>query len=218
MGSVIRDLSILDLRTVSAEAISNIDLVENVRTVVLSSENAEAFMRIPRVDVRSHLIIKPDETLVIGQIEFNDDYLDTLSDNTNLVVLGHALVDGFTIPLFFKNIQRMRMYGQVVYSDSKSIGALLSRLERLQGQLLQMSPGATRWIGSTRLDTSLLESIRRRPVVSIGPISIDPRVSVTDITDNIGSMVQIGEINGREEAICALLSVCNRRLGTYMLS
>lgn len=218
MGTIIRDLPILDLRAISAEAISNIDRVENVRTVVLTSENAEAFMQIPRVDVRSHLIIKPEETLTIGQIEFNDSYLNTLPENTKLVVLGHALIDGFTIPLFLKKIQSIRMYGQVLYSHSKSAGAFLSRLERLQGQLLMMWPNAIRWIGSTYLDTNLLESISGRPLASIGRITIDPRITVSDIRENIISMVQIGEIKGREETICALLSVCTRRLGTYSLS
>jgi len=218
VGSVIKDLPILDLRTVSAEAISKIDLVENVRTVVLSTENAEAFMRIPRVEVRSHLIIKPDETLSIGQIEFNDRFLNGLPDNTKLVVLGHAIIDGFTIPLFLDKIQSLRIYGQVLYSDLRSAGALTARLERLQGQLLRMQPNAIRWIGQTYLDAHLLETISGRPIASIGPITIDPRVAVTDITERISSMVQIGEIIGREEAICALLSVCDRRLGTCTLS
>lgn len=218
MGSIIRDLPILDLRAISVEAISTIDLVENVRTVVLSSENAEAFMRIPRVDVRSHLIIQSGETLVIGQIEFNDSYLDELSDDTRLVVLGHILIDGFTIPLFLKKIQSIRVYGQVFYSDSKSAGALLSRLERLQGQLLLMRPNAIRWIGSTYLNTELLKSTRGCPVISIGTITIDPGVTASDITENINSMAQLGEIKGREETICALLSVCTQRLGSYSLA
>jgi hypothetical protein len=218
VGSIIKDLPILDLRTVSAEAISRIDLVENVRTVVLSTENAEAFMQIPRLEVRSHLIIKPDETLSIGQIEFNDKFLEGFSDNTRLVVLGHAIIDGFTISLFLEKIQNLRIYGQVLYSDTRSVGALTARLERLQGQLLRMRPNAIRWIGETYLDTRLLETISGRPIVSIGPITIDPRVAVSDITGGISSMVQIGEIIGREEVICALLSVCDRRLGTCTLS
>jgi len=218
MGTTIRDMPILDLRAISAEAVSKIDLVENVRTVVLSTENAEAFMGIPRVEVRSQLIVKPEETLTIGQIEFNDSFLSTFPENTKLVLLGHAIIDGFTTALFLKNIKSLRMYGQVLYSDSESVGALMARLERLQGQLLQMRPNAIRWIGSTYLDTQRLESIAGRPVVSIGPITIDPRVTANDITEHISSMVQIGELNGREEAICALLSVCDRRLGPYTLS
>lgn len=218
MGTTIRDMPILDLRAISADAISNIDLVENVRTVVLSSENAEAFMGIPRVEVRSQLIVKPDETLSIGQLEFNDSFLSKFPENTKLVVLGHALIDGFTVPLFLKHIKSLRMYGQVLYSDPKSVGALMARLERLQGQLLQMRPDSVRWIGSTYLDAERLESVSGRPVVSIGPITVDPRVGVRDIAENISSMVQIGELIGREEAICALLSVCERRLGPYTLS
>src|SRR5882762_10711323 len=153
MGSVIKDVPILDLRAVSAEAISTIDLVENVRTVVLSTENAEAFMRIPRVEVRSQLIINPEETLSIGQIEFNDAFLEKFPENTKLVILGHAIVDGFSIPLFVKKIQSLRVYGQVLYSDVQSVGALMARLERLQGQLLRMQPNAIRWIGSTYLNS-----------------------------------------------------------------
>jgi hypothetical protein len=218
VGSVIKDLPILDLRTVSAEAIAKIDLVQNVRTVVLSTENAEAFMRIPRLEVRSHLIIKPDETLAIGQIEFNDQFLSGFPDNTKLVILGHTIIDGFSIPLFLKKIQSLRSYGQVLYADSRSVGALTARLERLQGQLLRMQPNSIRWIGHTYLDTKLLETISGRPIASIGPITIDPRVAVSDIHKGISSMVQIGEIIGREEAICALLSVCDRRLGTCSLS
>lgn len=218
MGTVIRDLPILDLRAVSADAISNIDSVENVRTVVLSTENAEAFMTIPRADVRSHLIVKPDETLRIGQIEFDDDFLSKLPEGTKLVVLGHALVDGFTIPLFLERVRSLRMYGQVLYSDLESAGALVSRLERLQGQLLRMRPDAVRWIGSTHLDANRLASLSGRPVVSIGPITIDPRVKADEITTNISSMVQVGEIKGREESVCALLSVCGRRLGSYTLA
>lgn len=218
MGAVIRDLPILDLRAVSPEAIAKIDLVENVRTVVVTTENAEAFMRIPRVDVRSQLIVSPDETLSIGQIEFNDDFLNQFPENTRLVILGHAIIDGFNIPLFLKKIRGLRIYGQVLYSHARSVGALMARLERLQGQLLRMQPNAIRLIGSTYLDTDVLESISGHPIVGIGPIRIDPHIGVNDITQSITSMAHIGEIIGSEETICALLSVCDRRLGTYSLA
>ena len=217
MGTIIRDLPILDLRGISSEAFTKIDLVENVRTVVLTSENAEPFLRVPRINVRSHLVVKPAETLAIGQIEFNDVYLDTLPDNSSLVVLGHLLIDGFTMPLFERKILGLRVYGQVLYSNSMAAGALLARLERLQGQLLRMPSGAKRWIGSTFLDAALLLSTRGRPVVSIGTITIDPRVTTGEIAANIEVMTQIGEIAGTEEAVCALLSVCIRRLGSYSL-
>jgi hypothetical protein len=218
MGTIIKDLPILDLRGISPAAISLIDLIENVRTVVLDNKNAEAFMRIPREEVRSQLIIDADETLSIGQIEFNDDFLEAFPDNTKLVVLGHTIIDGFSLPLFLRKIKNLRIYGQVLYSDSKSVGALLARLERLQGQVLRMQPNAIRWIGPTYLDTNALESISGRPIVSIGPITIDHGVATNDITSTINSMVHIGEMIGSEEAICALLSVCDRRLGTYSLS
>lgn len=81
-----------------------------------------------------------------------------------------------------------------------------------------MPPNAIRWIGTTHLDTNLLETIEGRPIVSIGTINIDPRVTASDIAENIGSIVQIGEVTGREETVCALLSLCTRRLGSYSLS
>lgn len=218
MRAVIRNLPILDLRTISVEEMGNIEQVENVRTVVLNSTNAEAFMRVPRVDVRSHLIIKEDEILKIGQIEFNDDFLNTLEDNTRLVVLGHIFVEGLTPELFFRKIPGMRMYGQVLYSNPKSVGIVLSRLERLQGQLLQMAPDSTRWIGARCLDRPLLESISGRSIVSIGELTLDPQITFDDLTAHVKSMVQIGELKGKEETISAFLSICNRRLGPYSLS
>jgi hypothetical protein len=78
-----------------------------------------------------------------------------------------------------------------------------------------MRQNSARWIGSTHLDANLLESVRGRSVVSIGTVTIDPRVAVSDITESIDSMVQIGEVRGKEESICALLSLCTRRLGSY---
>ena len=218
MGTVIRHIPILDLRSVSAEAISKIDLVENVKTVVLSTENVEAFMEVPRVEVRSHLIIHPDETLLIGQIEFNDSFLNQLPENTKLVILGHVLIDGFTIPLFLKRIKTFRVYGQIVYADAKSAGALLARLERLQGQLLRMRANSVRWIGNTEVNADRLASVAGRPVLSIGPVKISPDVTATDITQSIDSMVHIGELFGPEEALCALFAVCDRRLGTYCVT
>jgi hypothetical protein len=217
MGTIIKDLPILDLRGISSEAFANINLVQNVRTVVLASGNAEAFMQIPRDNVRSHLVIRPEETLAVGQIEFNDQYLAALPDNTSLVVLGHVLIDGFTAPLFIQKVRGVRVYGQVLYSHSASVSVFVSRLERLQGQLLSMPPDAQRWIGSTFLDIDLLSASRGRPVASIGTITIDPAVRAIDIIDNIPAMTQIGEIKGTEEAVCALLSICTRRLGTYSL-
>lgn len=218
MGTVIKGIPILDLRSVSAAAISKIDLVESVKTVVLSTENAEAFMEVPRVEVRSHLIVHPDETLFIGQIEFDDSFLNQLPENTKLVILGHVLIDGFTISLFRERIKTFRVYGQIVYADAKSAGALLARLERLQGQLLRMRPDSIRWIGTTKLDAERLASVGGRAVLSIGPVTIDPEVAATDITQNLRSMVQIGELFGSEEALCALFSVCDRRLGTYCVT
>lgn len=218
MGTAIRNIPILDLRSVSAEAISNIDLVENVKTVVLSTENVEAFMEVPRIEVRSHLIIHPDETLYIGQIEFNDIFLSQLPENTKLVILGHVLIDGFTIPLFLERIKTFRVYGQIVYADAKSAGALLARLERLQGQLLRMRSNSVRWIGVTEVNADKLASVSGQSVVSIGPVTIAADVAPADIIQNVDSMVQIGELFGSEEALCALFSVCDRRLGTYCVT
>lgn len=218
MGTVIRHIPILDLRSVSAEAISKIDMVENVKTVVLSTENVEAFMEVPRVEVRSHLIIHSDETLFIGQIKFNDSFLSELPENTKLVVLGHVLIDGFSVPLFLERVKTFRVYGQIVYADAKSAGALLARLERLQGQLLRMRSDSVRWIGKTEINAEKLASVSGRSVVSIGPVTINPDVAPSDITKHISSMVQIGELFGPEEALCALFSVCDRRLGTYCVT
>ena len=218
MGTIIKDQPILDLRGISPSAISRIERVENVKTVVLDTENAESFMRIPREEVRSHLIVNSDETLSIGQIEFNDCFLASFPDNTKLVVLGHTIIDGFSIPLFQQKVKSLRIYGQIIYSDAESAGALLARLERLQGQVLRTQPNAIRWIGATYLDTSALQSVSGRPVISIGPITIDQSLAANDITDKINSMVHIGEIIGREETTCALLSVCDRNLGTYSLA
>lgn len=218
MGIVIRDLPILDLRAISIPAIAKIERVENIRTVVLNPENAEPFMAIPRTNVRSHLIVRPEEDLRIAQIEFNDEFLAKLADDTKLVILGHLFVEGFTLPLFFRKVCAIRMYGQVLYSDARSAGALLSRMERLQGQLLQMSPNSIRWIGSTYVDKAVLSTLSGRSIVSIGQVAIGPGVTAPDIMKNIDSMTQIGEIKGKDEPICALLAVCNRRLGTYTLS
>lgn len=219
MGAIIRDVPILDLRSVSAGAISTqLDLVENVKTVILSTENVEAFMQVPRVEVRSHLILHSDETLFIGQIEFNDDFINKLPENTKLVILGHLIIDSFNTQLFNERIKNLRHYGQIIYADAKSAGALLARLERLQGQLLRMRPNSIRWIGTKNLNAGSLEAVSGRPVVSIGPITIDSELTPKDITERISSMVQIGEIIGPEEALCALFSVCDRRLGTYSLA
>ena len=215
MQTTIKDVRILDLRDVSIDAISRIKSVENVKTVVVSTENVEAFMKVPRVDVRSHLIVHPDESLFIGQIEFNDSFLSGLPENTKLVILGHLLIDGFSTSLFNERVQSLRHYGQIFYSDNRSVGALLARLERLQGQLLRMQPNAVRWIGQVDLTASKLASLAGQPVISIGPIIIDPSLTPEDIKSGISSMVHIGDISGPEESICALLSVCTRHLGTY---
>jgi hypothetical protein len=215
MGTTIRDIPILDLRSVSADAIAQIDLVENVKTVVLSTENVEAFMEVPRVEVRSHLIIHPEETLFIGQIEFNDEFLEQLAANTKLVILGHVIIDGFTIELFQDRVQSFRSYGQIIYANARSAGALLARLERLQGQLIRMRPNSIRWIGTTLMNVEKLETLSGRPVLCIGPLTIDSDLPPSEITEHISSMVHIGELFGPEEAICALFSVCDRRLGTY---
>lgn len=215
MQTIIKDVRILDLREVSIDAISKIKSVENVKTVVVSTENVEAFMKVPRVDVRSHLIVHPDESLFIGQIEFNDSFLSELPENTKLVILGHLLIDGFSTSLFNERVKDLRVYGQIFYSDKRSVGALLARLERLQGQLLRMKPNAIRWIGVTNLTASKLASLAGQPVIGIGPVNIDPDLTPEDIKSGISSMVHIGEISGPEESICALLSVCDAHLGTY---
>ncbi|HJP92575.1 MAG TPA: hypothetical protein VJ875_11515 [Pyrinomonadaceae bacterium] len=217
MQTILREVPILDLREVSIDAISMIKLVENVKTVVVSTENVEAFMKVPRVNVRSHIIVHPDESLFFGQIEFNDSFLSKLPENTKVVILGHLLMDGFSTSLFNERVQGLRMYGQIFYADKRSVGALLARLERLQGQLLRMQPNAVRWIGEINLTPSKLGSLAGRPVIGIGPLNIDPGLTPEDIKSGISSMVHIGEISGPEESICALFSVCDRHLGTYVV-
>ena len=177
MQTILRDVPILDLRAVPVDAISMIELVENVKTIVVSPENVEAFMKVPRVNQRSHIIVHPDESLFIGQIEFNDSFLSKLPENTKVVGLGHLLIDGFSIDLFNERVQGLRHYGQIFYADKRSVGALLARLERLQGQLLRMQPNAVRWIGDINLTPSKLDSLAGRPVLGIGPVYIDPGLS-----------------------------------------
>lgn len=219
MRAIVKDLPILDLRSVSEATISGIEEVQNVRTVVLDTSNANAFMRVPRTDVRSHVIVTPDETLVIGQLELTDQYLHSLaSRRVKLVVLGHILIDGFTPSLFLQKIEKLRVFGQVLYADSLSVGALLSRLARLQGQFLRMPGGAVRWIGSTYLDGERLASVKGGSVISIGTITIDPAICPRDIASSIRDMAQIGEVRGREEAVSALMSVCSRRLGSVTVA
>jgi hypothetical protein len=217
MQTIIREVPILDLRKVPIDAISTIKSVENVKTVVVSTENVEAFMKVPRVNVRSHIIVHPDESLFIGTIEFNDSFLSKLPENAKVVFLGHLLIDGFSTRLFNERVQSLRHYGQIFYADKRSAGALLARLERLQGQLIRIQPNAARWIGGTNLTASKLASLAGQPVISIGPINIDPGLTPEDIKSGISSMVHIGEISGPEESICALFSVCDRRLGTYVV-
>ena len=217
MQTIIRDVPILDLRNVSIDAISMIKAVENVKTIVLSTENVEAFMKVSRDEVRSHLIVHPDESLFIGQIEFNDSFLSEIPENTKVVILGHLLIDGFSTSLFNERVQSLRHYGQIFYSDKRSAGALLARLERLQGQLLRMKPNAVRWLGATNLTASKLASLAGQPVIGIGPLNIDPDLTPEDIKSGISSMVHIGDISGPEESICALLSVCNQHLGNYAI-
>jgi hypothetical protein len=209
MQTIIREVPILDLREVSIDAISMIKLVENVKTVIVSTENVEAFMKVPRVNVRSHIIVHPDESLFIGTIEFNDSFLSKLPENTKVVFLGHLLVDGFSTRLFNERVKGMRMYGQIFYADKGSVGALLARLERLQGQLLRIQPNAARWIGEINLTASRLASLACQPVISIGPINIDPGLTPEDIKSGISSMVHIGEISGRKKAFvrCFLFAI-----------
>ena len=101
----------------------------------------------------------------------------------------------------------------MLYSNENNVGALLSRLERLQGQLLRMAPNSSRWIGSTYLDRTLLNAVSGHSVVSIGVLTLDPQLTLNDLTAHVKSMVQIGELKGKEETISAFLSICDRRLG-----
>lgn len=218
MTDVISDVSILDLRLIPPAAISRLRRVEKVKTVILSTANADAFMRVSRTDVRSHLIIEPDEVLSIGQIQFDDSYLSTLADQTRLVLLGHPLLDAFTVPLFLAKVRSMRVYGQIFYSRPELAAVFLSRVHRLQGQSLIMAENAVRWIGPTLLDHARLVAIERRPILSIGTITIDPDVTAGDIIRNISTLTQVGEIIGREQTVCALLSLCRRRVGTYKIA
>jgi hypothetical protein len=215
---IIKDAPIVDLRGIAAGHFAGLERVENVRTVILDTSNADAFMRVPRVDVRSHVIVQPDEQVIIGQQEFDDLLLSGLADGTRLVLLGQALIDGFTPELFLRKVDRLRLFGQALYADTVSAGAFLSRTERLQGQLLPMPCGAQRWIGSNTLTVNRLRSLAQRPLVSIGTITIDPQVDPSDINEHLVSMVQIGEVKGRESAVCALLARCTVRLGTVSLS
>lgn len=215
MPSFIRDVPILDLREIPTRLFGAIGRVEVVRTVVLSSTNADAFMGVSREGVRSHLIIRPEEKLVIGQIPLTDEFLESLPDNSQCVILGHPFLDSFNIALFQSKVRTIRVYGQVLYSDRRLAGTLLSRLIRLQGQFLKTPPNALRWIGPRVLDGTVLKSIDGRGVVSIGRITIDPQVSAKDLTDHIPEITQIGEIVGTEETVSALMSLCKYRVGMY---
>ena len=65
------------------------------------------------------------------------------------------------------------------------------------------------------LTKNRLANLAGRPVLGIGTITINPGLTAKEITEGISSMIHIGEIVGSEEAVCALFSVCDRRLGTY---
>jgi hypothetical protein len=197
------------------DALQALHLVQDVRTVILSPSNADAFMRISRINVRSHIIVEPDELLTIGHTVIDDSFLAMLPDCSKVTLVGCPFIDGFTISLFLEKVSSLRIFGQALYSDARAAGAFLSRVERLQGQLLETPRHALRWIGPTFLDTELVNNIKGREVVSVGPLIIDSVVTVNDLTANITRLTQVGDIKGREETVCALLSLCAARVGAY---
>jgi len=216
--TIITDMPLLDLRHIPVEAFAALASIDNVKTILLDRSNAEAVMRVSRSNVRSHVIIEDNEIVLTGQVRFTDSYLSVLPDDICLVVVGHLIVSQLDVRLLCTKIRTMRVFGQILYSHPNTMGLLLSRLERLQGQIVNVPEGAIYWIGATLLDQRRLNSVSRRSVVSIGPITIDNMVDVHSITSAITSIVQIGELRGREDLVCALLSVCSRRLGSCIIT
>jgi hypothetical protein len=217
MPHVIRHLPILDLRKVSSHSFELLDAVEDVRTVILAPTNAAAFAAIDKKNVRSQLVVYPHETLVVGQLEFDETYLNTLADQRSLVVVGHVFVGTVPSSLLRLKIKSLRMYGQIFFSCAITAGVLQARLERLQGQILEIPPDSLRWVGPTLLDKALLNGRRHLHIVSIGTLTIAPNVTPADLVYSIEAMTQVGELRGRELSIAALLSICKRRLGDYSI-
>lgn len=186
-------MMVLDLRDISAEAVRNIESVEEISLVLLSPENAQAWPDVLARDVKAVVTAPEGHKVYTGQPELLPEMLDFLETPLRLIVSGQLFLTTFEpsqIPAAFSELM---LNGQAYVSSAEAKATLEPLTNIVSGEIHVVPVGHTRWIGQSLLGPEYLRNSHHPPhppLVAVGDLTISGRLG------SLPDSLQLFHLNG----------------------
>jgi len=215
----IGNVGTLDLRTVSAETIAEIERVGNVGIVLYSPETAPLLARLNIGNLGMSVQVPADARVLTGQTIFNRDYFKNQTEPLNLVITGQLIIEP-DVPEedLEKCLGQLIASGQILCPEHLT-GVVQSKLRDFTGQLLPYSSSMRLVMGKITIDESYLRGLDDdSDLMAMGKLDL-PQVLDDDLlARKIRRLRVMGMITCREENLQTLRSRLDEKMGTVKVT
>lgn len=205
-GQIIQNVATLDLRSATAETLAGIQRVNNVATLIYSTENAELVTSLNIQNVASMIKLPKDAHLMTGQEELSRRTFQDLSEPLALYVTGQLMIKpDIPIEELRSGLDSLYVTGQLFYPESLA-SVVKSKLREINGQALAYSDDAKFIMGKLVLTESYLRSIEDQSVLLVfGRLDATELLPNDLIAQKVKQIEVLGRVTCREENADTLL-------------
>lgn len=175
-GSTIDGMKVLDLRKFKSKDVKNLLTVTNVQTVLLNTDNEQAWKEGCREKIGRAITVPVGLTVFTGQVDISGPLLRSLEERLQILVVGQVFMEGVTAKDIENKVDYVMLDGQA-FVENKEVAIVLEKKLRIGKEqscdLVIMPPAHIRWFGGGFLDRETLEGWEsRRSLVVLGPLHV----------------------------------------------
>ena len=215
----IGNVGTLDIRTASEATIAEIEKVGNVGMVLYSPETAPLFTRLNIDNMGMSVEASVDAQVINGQLEIDSDYLKSLDEPVELLVLGQLIIKpDVQAEEIEKGLDKLVVCGLVLCPEDL-LGAVRAKLRDFEGQLLPYSESFKFVMGKVDLDETYLQGLDDgAELLIMGKVDVPQVLDDELLRRKIASLQVMGKISCREENLPTLRSLLKEMGGQVKIS
>ncbi len=169
-------MKVLDLRKFKPKDVKNLSTVTNIQTVLLNTENEQAWKDGWREKIGKTVTVPVGLTVFTGQVDISGPLLRSLEDRLQVLVVGQMFMGGVTPEDIDNKVDYVMLNGHAFIDNKETAAALKKKLRvgKEQSYYLVIMPSVhVRWLGKGFLDQDILKSWEsRRSLVVVGPLHV----------------------------------------------
>ena len=213
-GKSIRNVGILDLRSVAEETLEGIRYIGNVGVLLTSAQTTGLAAKLNMGNVGVSIEASLEARLVNGQEIFGKESFKQRSEPLELIVNGQAIFAA-DIPVedVEKALGKLWVNGQILYPENLE-GVIQSKLQHLNGQAKSYAQFPRAVVGNVTLDENYLRSLDdSSEMVIVGNLQATSVLPGDLLVQKIQRLQVIGKMIVREENSEHLISCLDDKGG-----